>query len=122
MRRAPRVAALIVGTVLIAFAAAAPAQAQASTSCSAWQYPINRGGYGVELDRFRTSTMNCASVRYVARFLARKLDRQYGWPHITGPFYDGYVTWRCDKLRGHRWSCLERSSFTSFSFRGQVWP
>ena len=61
-------------TVLAAGAlmlAAVPA-ADASVPCSAFRYEINNSGYAVELDHFRADGMNCASVRYVSRFLGRK--------------------------------------------------
>ena len=110
-------------TVLAAGAlmlAAVPA-ADASVPCSAFRYEINNSGYAVELDHFRADGMNCASVRYVSRFLGRKLSRQYGWPRLGGPYWDGWVSWRCHSRGGRRWLCHEGTSGTSFSFRGTVY-
>jgi hypothetical protein len=108
----------------VALAAAVPSTASASTSCDTGRSPVTytRGGYAVTLNNYTSVRgMACSSVRYVAnQWLRRKIARQYGWPRISGPFYDGYVTWHCRKLTSYRWQCDEYTSNTSFRFTGVV--
>lgn len=113
---------LIGAAIALAVPALAPAASEASTGCSGYSYFTNRGGYDTELSNYRDDHgMACSSVRYVARFLRAKISRQYTWPHIGGPFYDGYVTWHCFKLSNLRWRCEEYTTYTSFSFTGRVY-
>jgi hypothetical protein len=116
---------LVVAMVTLGFAALVPAGASASTGCATGQSPwtFTRGGYQVKIDRYRdVHGMACTSVRYVInRWLRHKIARQYGWPHIGGPFWDGYVTWHCFKTRRYYWRCEEYTSDTVFSFRGIVY-
>ena len=104
--------------------AAAPAQASEScvTGQSPWTY--TNGDYDVKMNRYRSEYgMNCSSVRYVVNsWLRRKVEQQSGWPKLGRPFFDGYVTWHCDKVgNGSRWQCWEYTSDTSFSFKGLVY-
>ena len=65
--------------------------------------------------------MACSSVRYVInQWLRRKLARQYGWPRLGRPFFDGWVTWHGYKLSGKRWRFEEYESGTVFEFTGYV--
>lgn len=101
-----------------------PSSASASNRCATGRspYTFTRGGYTVKLNRYRNvHGMACSSVRYVVnRWLRHKVARQYGWPHIGGPFWDGYVTWHCHKTSVYYWRCHEYTSGTTFSFRGVV--
>jgi hypothetical protein len=101
--------------------AAAPAGADASTYCGSAGYDVTRGGYEVSYSGARASGMNCASVRYAMRFFRRKVRSQYGYPRMPRAFYDGYVTWDCWKSGGHRITCYEDTTATSYSFRAWVW-
>ena len=117
---------VICGAVAVAALAANPAHASASTgysSCSIGKspYTYTNGGHTVSLTQYRGRGMACSSVRYVANnWLRPKISRQYGWPRLSRPFYDGYVTWHCWKLSGSQVQCDEYDSNTSFRFRGRV--
>src|SRR5215211_5480565 len=75
------------------------------------------GGYEVVLSRYTSMGNPCSAVRYVMNnWVRRKIARQWGRPRISGPFYDGYVTWHCWKLSGTRWQCDEYDSGYSFRF------
>jgi hypothetical protein len=117
MRRLIIMAALTLGLIV-------PASASAATNCSTGRSTTTytNGGYMVELRGYTSVRgMECSSVRYVVnQWLRRKIARQYGWPRIGGPFYDGYVTWHCWKLASYRWQCDEYTSDTSFRFTGVV--
>ena len=95
---------VICGAIAVAALAANPAHASASTgylSCSIGKnpYTYTNGGHTVSLTQYRGRGMACSSVRYVANnWLRPKISRQYGWPRLSRPFYDGYVTWHCWKL------------------------
>ena len=114
----------IVVALAATIAAFAPAQAEASTSCSsgAPRADYTRGGYEVEYKSYTSQVgMACSSVRYVLKTWIRPtIRRQYRWPHLTGPFYDGYVTWHCYKLSKFRIQCDEYDSYTSLRFTGVV--
>jgi hypothetical protein len=113
---------LISAAIALAVPALASAASDASSNCSGYSYFTNRGGYDTELSDYRDDRgMACSSVRYVAGFLRAKISRQSTWPHIGGPFYDGYVTWHCFKLSTIRWRCEEYTTYTSFSFSGRVY-
>ena len=98
----------------------APASSQAA-SCSTGRSPVTytNGGYEVVLSRYTSMGGPCSAVRYVMNnWVRRKIARQWGRPRISGPFYDGYVTWHCWKLSGTRWQCDEYDSGYSFRFTG----
>ena len=114
-----------IGFVLLCIVAVmGPSSAGASSRCATGgsPYTYTRGGYTVKLNHYRdVRGMACSSVRYVVnRWLRHKIARQYGWPHIGGPFWDGYVTWHCHKTSVYYWRCHENTSGTVFSFRGIV--
>jgi hypothetical protein len=108
---------------VVAFATI-PSTASASTRCSIGRSAstYTHGGYRVVLDNYRSEEgMACSSVRYVINgWLRRQLARQYGWPRLGRPFYDGWVTWHGYRLDHHRWWFEEHKSGTVFSFRGRV--
>ena len=101
-----------------------PASASAATRCDTGRSPVTytRGGYEIVLTNYTSVRgMECSSVRFVVNsWLRRKLARQYGWPRLGRPFYDGYVTWHCWKMSGERWQCDEFTSNSSFRFNGWV--
>lgn len=107
-----------------ALGVAAPANASSSySSCDtgANRWTETRGGYGVALDRYQGRRMACSSVRYVInQWLRPKVARQYGWPRVARPFYDGYVRWSCWKLSGYTVQCDEYTSNTSLRFNARV--
>jgi hypothetical protein len=118
----------------IGVAAFATSPASAATKCDGGGWTGTRSGYEVFFDRYRAltpadapgavqKTMNCASVRYAMGFVRRKVSRQNGWPHVTRPFFDGYVTWHCYKSygMGRNVECLEGTSLTGFRFRAHVY-
>jgi hypothetical protein len=112
---------------VLAGALIAPASASADagyTDCSPGQSTSTwtRGDYRLVIDRYRGHRMNCSSVRYVVnRWLRPKAARQYGWPTIARPFYDGWVTWHCWKISHNGVQCDEFTSNTSFRVRGRVY-
>jgi hypothetical protein len=114
-------AGLVVPAVAtLTVALAGTSTASASTRCAGHKSFVTNGGYDVKLDRYRSlapyehsegeQQMKCSSVRYVTRFLRHKIQRQWRWPHISGPFYDGYVTWDCFKRSRYHWECDEYES------------
>lgn len=116
---------LILATAVAAFAVMSPvASANAATKCNTGRSATTwtNGGYRVVLDRYRSEAgMACSSVRYVInQWLRRQVRRQWGWPRLGRPFYDGWVTWHGYRLDGYRWWFDEGKSGTAFSFRGRV--
>ena len=102
----------------------APATASAATRCNTGRSPVTytRSGYEVVLTNYTSvKGMACSSVRYVVnQWLRRKLARQYGWPRLGRPFFDGWVTWHGYKRSSHRWRFEEYDSGTVFEFTGYV--
>jgi hypothetical protein len=107
--------------VLAVVGAAAPAQAEAATCGSISSTDYNRSGYGITYSRAHTTSMNCASVRYAMHEFRAKVKRQHGYPRMTLPFFDGWVTWHCYKTSRVGVRCYENTSDTSYSFRTYVW-
>ena len=95
--------------------------AQASAYCGVNGWDNTRGGYSVHYVGARANGMNCASVRYAMHEFRAKIRRQYGWPRLARPFFDGWVTWHCYKLSRHGVSCYENTSNTSYSFKAWVY-
>jgi hypothetical protein len=114
------IAALAAGIVALA-----PSQASAASSCSTGMrsFDTTRGGYTVQYKSYTSQRgMACSSVRYVMnRWIRPKVRRQWSWPHVIGPFYDGYVAWTCYKIARHRVECAEFQSNTLFRFTAVVW-
>ena len=112
---------LLTGVIAaIALSAAFTSTASASTACRISGYDVNRSGYGISYAGARASGMNCASVRYAHKVFRSKLRRQYGYPRLARPFFDGWVTWHCYKASRHGIRCAEGTSGTSYSFRAYV--
>lgn len=124
MRNSSKLIVVLAGALA---ALAVPSAASADTgyaSCSPGQSTSTRtnGGYELVIDRYRGQGMNCSSVRYVVnRWLRPKAARQYGWPTLSRPFYDGWVTWHCWKSSELTVQCDEYKSYTSFRVRGRVY-
>jgi hypothetical protein len=121
MRRLLVAAGLIAALVGVGLSAQ-PASAATRCSTGAGATDYTRGGYEVVYRSYTSQRgMACSSVRYVMnRWIRRKVRAQYRWPHLTGPFWDGYVTWHCWKLTGYRIQCDEFTSNTSLRFTAYV--
>lgn len=125
MRRATLLIAL---AGVVALGVAAPANASSGYSgCNSGvsgegQSAYTRSGYIVPMTNYRGRGMACSSVRYVInKWLRPKVSRQYGYPRLARPFYDGWVTWHCWKPGGYVVQCDEYKSGTSFRFNGRVY-
>ena len=97
--------------------ASPPLAAASAAYCTVNGYDVNRSGYSLTYIGASASGMNCASVRYAQRAVRRQHRRQYGYPRLAGPFFDGYVTWHCRKTGGYNVRCSEYTTGTSFGFR-----
>ncbi|MEZ0286058.1 MAG: hypothetical protein ACAH79_12600 [Thermoleophilia bacterium] len=117
---------ILVGLVTLGMFVA-PTAANASsgyTGCStgAGAYTYTRGGYEVAFSRYQGRGMACSSVRYVInKWLRPKVARQYSWPRVAAPFYDGWVRWHCWKLSRPTVQCDEFTSNTSLRFAARVY-
>ena len=113
---------IVAGVAALALAGvAAPAQAEASSYCGVNQWDTTRGGYQIHYVGSRTNGMNCASARYALHEFRAKVRRQYHWPRLGRPFFDGWVTWHCTKISYHGIRCSEYTTGTNFSFRAWVY-
>ena len=108
----------IIVTTLLAMLAFVPA-AQASSYCNIGDNGITTNLSGTDAkfkSLYAMGKMNCASARYVLnKKLRRSFAKHYSNTIVTN-FFDGYVTWYCDKLTRLRWQCDEYDSNTSFRF------
>lgn len=97
-------------------ALALPSAAQA-TSCSGGGVTYNRADIGVQFRDLRVYGGNCASGRYVLKFIRHKWAMTYA-NVVDRQFWDGYVYWRCYK--GYRERCYERTSHTKVTFIAEL--
>jgi hypothetical protein len=113
------VCAVVAGISTFAVPAAAQASpvAQASASCQGARYTSNQLGELAVFKSLRpTQGMNCASARYVMNKWLRRSYRNSYSHRLPTRFYDGYVSWFCDKTSYLRWRCDEFDSNTAFRF------
>ena len=106
----------LAGAVFGATAATSTADAHASSykRCSGHTSGWTRGGHFVSLGHYGAhGRMNCASVRYAAKHLRKRMTQTWrGWPNVS--YFDGYVRWYCRGLDGGGIHCREYTSNTSF--------
>ena len=116
------VAALVIAGVLVAPTAANASSGYSGCSTGAGAYTYTRGGYEIAFSRYQGRGMSCSSVRYVInKWLRPKVARQYSWPRVAAPFYDGWVRWHCWKLSRLTVQCDEFTSNTSLRFVARVY-
>ena len=110
------IVALVTAGVIAGVAAPAEAHAASWKRCSGMTSMSSVYGAAVIQHSYQGYKMNCASVRYAARQVGRKVARKYS-PNWNVNVFDGYVTWHCSQYTaGYRKtaSCYENTSETAF--------
>ena len=90
------IVALVTAGVIAGVAAPAEAHAASWKRCSGMTSMSSVYGAAVIQHSYQGYKMNCASVRYAARQVGRKVARKYS-PNWNVNVFDGYVTWHCSQ-------------------------